>query len=117
MGVSGRPLKQKDKDNFLVKLHERKGIVTLACKDIGISPVTYHRWKQDKVFIAKAEEIIDGQIGTIAEDRLSEAIIVNKDMAMVRFYLGARSWKYKQKAELEHTGNLNINIINYGDKK
>jgi hypothetical protein len=41
------------------------------------------------------------EIGIIAEDRLAEAIIVNKDMNMVRFYLQTRNHKYMMKQQLQ----------------
>src|SRR5690606_34267910 len=99
--MKGKRTTIRDKKRFLEALQRRKGIVTLACKEVGISSMTFYRWqKDDPEFYRKSEEIRDIEIGIIAEDRLAEAIIVNKDMNMVRFYLQSRSHKYTPKQQL-----------------
>ena len=96
--MQGKKGTKRDKKKFLEALKRRHGIVTLACKDVGISSMTFYRWqKADLEFMQESEEVRDIEIGIIAEDRLAEAIIVNKDMAMVRFYLQSRSPKYTAK--------------------
>lgn len=52
-------------------------------------------------FANQAEEVREIEIGIIAEDRMAEAIIVHRDMAMVRFYLQSRNRKYIQKVQTE----------------
>lgn len=102
--MQGKKTTIRDKKRFLEALQRRKGIVTLACKEVGISSMTFYRWqKDDPDFYQKSEEIRYIEIGIIAEDRLAEAIIVNKDMSMVRFYLQSRNQKYipKQQVQLE----------------
>lgn len=98
--MQGKKTTAKDKKKFLEALRKRKGIVTLACKDVGLSSMTFYRWQKDDIDFYKAsEEIREVEIGIIAEDRLAEAIIVNKDMSMVRFYLQSRSAKYTPKLQ------------------
>jgi len=100
--MQGKKGTKRDKKKFLEALKRRHGIVTLACKDVGISSMTFYRWqKVDPDFMQESEEVRDIEIGIIAEDRLAEAIIVNKDMAMVRFYLQSRSSKYTPKLQAE----------------
>lgn len=100
--MQGKKTTARDKKKFLEALKRRHGIVTLACKDVGISTMTFYRWqKSDADFYQQSEEIRDIEIGIIAEDRLAEAIIVNKDMSMVRFYLQSRSAKYTPKLHTE----------------
>jgi hypothetical protein len=100
--MQGKKSTQRDKKKFLEALKRRHGIVTLACKDVSISSMTFYRWqKSDAVFYQESEEVRDIEIGIIAEDRLAEAIIVNKDMAMVRFYLQSRSARYTPKLQTE----------------
>lgn len=100
--MQGKKTTAKDKKLFLEALKKRKGIVTLACKDVNISTHTFYQWqKTDRAFYLQSEEVRDIEIGIIAEDRLAEAIIVNKDMNMVRFYLQSRSHKYTPKQQLQ----------------
>ena len=100
--MQGKKTTAKDKKKFLEALRKRKGIVTLACKDVGLSSMTFYRWqKNDQKFYKDSEEIRDSELGIIAEDRLAEAIIVNKDMSMVRFYLQSRNGKYTPKLQTQ----------------
>ncbi len=100
--MQGKKTTSQDKKRFLEFFQKRRGIVTLACKDAGISNFTFYKWvKDDPEFAEQAEEIREIEIGIIAEDRMAEAIIVHKDMAMVRFYLQSRNKKYVQKLQTE----------------
>ncbi len=100
--MQGKKTTAKDKQIFLEALKKRKGIVTLACKEAKISPMTFYKWqKEDSEFYDKSEEIREIEIGIVAEDRMAEAIIFHKDMNMVRFYLQSRNKKYVRKLETE----------------
>ena len=100
--MQGKKATKRDKKRFLEALSRRHGIVSLACKEAGISSRTFYNWcDRDAEFAEQAEEIREIEIGIIAEDRMAEAIIVHKDMAMVRFYLQSRNRKYIQKLQTE----------------
>jgi len=100
--MQGKKATKRDKKRFLEVLSRRHGIVSLACKEAGISNRTFYNWcERDLEFAEQAEEIREIEIGIIAEDRMAEAIIVHKDMAMVRFYLQSRNRKYIQKLQTE----------------
>lgn len=100
--MQGKKTTPRDKKRFLDAFKRRHGIVTLACNDAGISNFTFYKWMRDDLeFAEQAEEIREIEIGIIAEDRMAEAIIVHKDMAMVRFYLQSRNRKYIQKLQTE----------------
>ncbi|MBT4936813.1 hypothetical protein HON22_02745 [Candidatus Peregrinibacteria bacterium] len=100
--MQGKKTTKQDKNRFLETLTRRHGIVSLACKEAGISNRTFYNWcERDPEFAEQAEEIREIEIGIIAEDRMAEAIIVHKDMAMVRFYLQSRNRKYMQKIQTE----------------
>ena len=63
--------------------------------------MTFYRWKKPTlIFAPSPEEIRDMRSGSLL-NRLTETIIVNKDMAMVRFYLQSRSAKYTPKLQAE----------------
>ena len=71
--MQGKKTTTRDKKLFLEALQRRKGIVTLACKEVNISSMTFYRWqKDDPDFYQKSEEIRYIEIGIIAEDRLAE---------------------------------------------
>lgn len=98
----GKPHTIKAKKKFLEALKKRRGIVTLACKEADVSPMTFYRWQNDDPeFYQMSEEIRDVEIGIIAEDRLAEYIIVHKDPNMIRFYLQSRSRKYIQRLQMQ----------------
>lgn len=100
--MQGKKTTSQDKKRFLGAFKRRHGIVTLACKDVNISNFTFYKWmRDDPEFAEQAEEVREIEIGIIAEDRMAEAIIVHKDMAMVRFYLQSRNRKYMQKIQTE----------------
>ena len=93
--------RQDLKESFIEVLKQRRGIVLIACREIGINPITFYRWQNsDPDFYKRTEEIRDAEIGTIAEDQMCRAII-NGDMNMVRFYLQARNRKYAQRQQIE----------------
>lgn len=98
----GKPHTIKAKKRFLEALKKRRGIVTLACKEADITPMTFYRWQNDDPeFYQQSEEIRYVEIGIIAEDRMAEYIIVHKDPNMIRFYLQSRSQKYIQKLQVK----------------
>jgi len=100
--MQGKKATKSDKKAFLEFLRKRKGIVTLACKEADINPVTFYRWESgDPEFAQEANEIRDVEIGIIAEDRLAEAIIIRGDLNAVKFYLQSRNRKYMQKIQTE----------------
>lgn len=100
--MQGKKTTIHDKQTFLEALKKRKGIVTLACKEVSLSPMTFYKWlKVDPKFAQEADEIRDVEIGIIAEDRLAEAIIVKGDLNAVKFYLQSRNRKYMQKIQTE----------------
>ncbi len=100
--MQGKKTTIHDKQAFLEALKKRKGIVTLACKEVSLSPMTFYKWlKVDPKFEQKADEIREVEIGIIAEDRLAEAIIVKGDLNAVKFYLQSRNRKYMQKIQTE----------------
>lgn len=100
--MQGKKTTKQDKLAFLEALKRRKGIVTLACKEVQLSSHTFYKWMaDDTVFAKQADEIRDTELGIIAEDRLAEAIIVRGDLNAVKFYLQSRNRKYMQKIQTE----------------
>ncbi len=100
--MQGKKTTKQDKQAFLEALRRRKGIVTLACKEVQLSSHTFYKWMADDTeFAQQADEIREVEIGIIAEDRLAEAIIVRGDLNAVKFYLQSRNRKYMQKIQTE----------------
>ncbi|MFH0891328.1 MAG: hypothetical protein V1867_00945 [Candidatus Falkowbacteria bacterium] len=90
----------KNKKLLLDELEKSKGIVTIACKRIGINPKTYYQWlKCDKEFAEKADDIEWIQRGFV-EDKLVKKI-ANDDITAIIFYLKCNHPKFKPKSEID----------------
>ncbi len=86
------------KKRFIETLRESIGIVKVACDVVGIARQTFYRWyDDDPTFRAEVDQIDKEQLGEV-EDRLIKAII-REDLSAIRFYLGRRHPKYRQKQE------------------
>ena len=91
---------EKNKKRILEEMEKSKGIVTVACKRVGIKPKTYYEWiKQDKVFEQKADEIEWSQ-RSFVESKLIRKI-ANDNTACIIFYLKCNHPKYKVKSEID----------------
>lgn len=76
----------KDKSTFLTALEQARGVVTDACRAVGVSTTTYYRWKKaDPEFMARAEELEDSHFYHV-ESKLFEAID-RGNMTAIIFYL------------------------------
>lgn len=115
------------KDMILIALEEHKGIVSYACKSIGLARSTFYNWlATDEVFKAAVDEIQDVALDYV-ESKLFEKIdgvkvkkgdeesdvydVPPSDTAII-FYLKTKGKKrgYVEKTELDanHSGGINI---------
>ena len=91
---------KKNKKLILEELEKSKGIVTIACKRVGIKPKTYYEWlKADKEFSEQADDVEWTQ-RSFVESKLIKKII-NDDTASIIFYLKCNHPKYKMKSEID----------------
>lgn len=95
----------KDKQDFIKKFKETKGIISSACEAAGISRVTYYRWiKDDEEFAETCKEIEEASIDYV-ESKLLENIEQNKTPEIL-FYLKTKGKArgYVERQEIQTDG-------------
>lgn len=87
------------------------GIVTTACKEVGISRQTHYEWyKEDEEYRKAVEDVGDVALD-FAESMLHKQI-QDKDTAATIFYLKTKGKKrgYIEKQEFEHSGGIALHF-------
>lgn len=100
------------KSNMIEALEKSLGIVTTACKAVGISRQTHYEWcKTDADYNAKVEGISDIALD-FAESQLHKQI-QSGEVSSTIFYLKTKGKKrgYIEKTETEQTGQMVIKVI------
>ncbi len=94
--------KQAQKNKFIKALEECKGIVSTACRKIGISRQTYYKWlKNDPDFETLCNDISEEAIDFV-ESKLLEKIEQGDTTAIIYFLKTKgkkRGWSEKTEAE------------------
>lgn len=91
-------------------LEKSLGIVTTACKSVGISRQTHYEWmKEDAEYRSQVDGISDIALD-FAESKLHKQI-ENNDTTATIFYLKTKGKKrgYVERTEVEQSGSLAIN--------
>jgi hypothetical protein len=93
-------MQQKKKD-MLTALEKSLGIVTSACKVVGIDRVTHYRWLKEDEEYRNAVEEIDNVSLDFAESKLHSRINEGSDTAII-FYLKTKGKKrgYVERQEI-----------------
>ena len=107
---------RRNKEKILEALESNMGIVTGACKKVGISTKTFYQWlKKDTEFARKVDEIEWGQRYYV-ESKLMRKI-ANDDTASIIFYLKCNHPNYKIKSEIDLNDTKALEKIrkDYGD--
>lgn len=100
------------KSNMIEALEKSLGIVTTACKAVGISRQTHYEWcKTDADYNAKVEGISDIALD-FAESQLHKQI-QSGEVSSTIFYLKTKGKKrgYIEKTETEQTGQMVIKVV------
>ena len=114
-------VKMKDKQDFLKKFKECKGIISSACDAVGISRMTYYRWiKDDQEFADECKEIEEASIDYV-ESKLLENIDQNKTSEIL-FYLKTKGKArgYVERQEIQTDGfpdKITIEVVNENTDK
>jgi hypothetical protein len=100
------------KKNMLEALEKSLGVVTTACKSVGISRNTHYTWLKDD---AEDRAFVDGLIDValdFAESRLHKKI-ADGDTTAVIFYLKTKGKKrgYVERQEIDHSGTVGVTLI------
>jgi pyruvoyl-dependent arginine decarboxylase (PvlArgDC) len=97
----------KKKREMVAALVKSLGIVTIACKEVGIERSTHYDWiKDDEEYKKQVEDIGDVAID-FAESMLHKQI-QDRDTTATIFYLKTKGKKrgYIEKFEMEHSGGI-----------
>lgn len=91
---------------MLAALEKSLGVVTTACKAIGISRETHYSWLEKDEKYKEAVNELDNIALDFAETKLHSNISKGSDTAII-FYLKTKGKKrgYIEKSEIDHTTN------------
>tara|TARA_R110000744_G_scaffold358249_2_gene465305 strand:- start:2538 stop:2897 length:360 start_codon:yes stop_codon:yes gene_type:complete len=105
---------QHTKKALLESLEKSLGVVTTACKKVGIDRTTFYRYyKEDMEFKKQVDELSDVAID-FAESQLFKQIQSGNPTSTI-FYLKTKAKKrgYVERQEIEHTGEVKSEIIQW----
>jgi hypothetical protein len=106
--MSGKPRltgpQMKAARDSILKSLQRTPIVESACQKVGISRMTFYRWKKNnQEFSQKVDEALEvsrGSINDLAESKMIEKIS-RGDNQMIKFWLVNNNPRYKRKFKEE----------------
>ncbi len=92
------------KEATIQALEKSLGIVTTACRQIGISRSTHYNWMAEDIEYKKRVEAIADIALDFAESKLHQSIQAGSDTATI-FYLKCKAKKrgYVERTEIDHT--------------
>jgi hypothetical protein len=90
------------KKAMIVALEKSLGIVTTACRNVGIGRDTHYRWMRDDAEYRTAVESLEGVALDLAESKLHEEILGGNTAAII-FFLKTKGKKrgYVERQEVE----------------
>lgn len=94
----------KEKKNLLERLKQHP-VVAVACRQAGVSPATYYRWRRGNWnFAQEADEAL--REGKLFTDDLMEWVVIEKavkekSLAAAKFWLTHRHEDYKSSSKWE----------------
>ena len=98
---------KKDQKALLLEQLKKTPIVQIACEKLGISRMTYYRWRKDDPEFTKASDtaLNEGSllVNDMAESQLMSAIR-DKNMTAIIFWLKHHHQNYTSRLEI--TGHL-----------
>lgn len=96
---------------MLDALEKSLGVVTTACKQVGIERTTHYRYLQDDPEYAKAVADIENVALDFAESQLHKQIL-NGEVSSTIFFLKTKGKKrgYIEKQEMEHSGRVALDV-------
>jgi hypothetical protein len=106
------------KKAMIEALQKSLGIVTTACKLVGIDRVTHYRWLDEDSGYAEQVEAIKDIALDFAESQLHKRMQNGSDTAII-FYLKTQGKKrgYIEKTELELSGKIELPKFTWADDK
>jgi len=110
--------KKQKKEALLIELEKALGIVSEACKAVGLSRKTFYDYiHEDENFKASVDEINETVIDYVESKNLQN--IKEGDKTSIIFYLKCKAKKrgYIEKTEQEVKGDFNLDIKIIDKKK
>jgi len=108
---------EKNKQKVIEALERSLGIVTPACKEIGISRETFYKWyRQDDEFKRSVDDINEIALD-FAENQLLKKIKEGSERSIL-FYMKYKARKRGYTEDINITGNIDNDVtikIIYGD--
>lgn len=100
-------LPEETKQRMLLALEQNLGIVTNACKAIGISRPMHYKWLKEDPEYRKAVKDMENAALDFAESQLFQQIAKNNPLSTI-FYLKCKGKKrgYIEQNNLEIRGNM-----------
>ena len=109
---------QHTKKALLESLEKSLGVVTTACKQVGIDRTTFYRYyKEDKDFKSKVDDL-SNVAKDFAESQLFKQIQGGNPTSTI-FYLKtkAKDRGYVERQEIQHTGDVKTEVIQWQPAK
>lgn len=108
---------EKNKQKVIEALERSLGIVTPACKEVGISRETFYKWyRQDDEFKRSVDDINEIALD-FAENQLLKKIKEGSERSIL-FYMKYKARKRGYTEDINITGNIDNDVtikIIYGD--
>lgn len=103
---------QHSKKALLEALEQSMGVVTTACRALGIDRTAHYRYMANDPEYKAAVEEIENVALDIAESELHKNIIKGDTTAQI-FYLKTKGRKrgYIEKHDVEHSGNVTVTRV------
>lgn len=104
---------QQTKNALIEALGQTLGVVTSACKIVGVDRTTFYKYlNEDAKFAQQVKDIQEVAID-FAESKLYEQIKDNNTTATI-FYLKTKGKNrgYVEKQEIEHSGEIKEIVVN-----
>ena len=107
----------QNKKLMLEALEKTLGIVTTACKKVGVSRSQFYGWCREDNNFNNAVNSVEGIAIDFAESKLMENIKNNKETSII-FYLKTKGKKrgYVERSEYDHTTKgekISTNILSF----
>lgn len=99
------------KTHFLKVLKSSMGVVSLACKNSGISRATYYQWMNSDPDFRRKVDMINEHAIDFVESKMFEAIN-NGDRQLIQFFLSTRGKKrgYTTKIEVQQDKRSTVQL-------
>jgi len=105
------------KKSMISALERSLGVVTIACKEVGIARKTHYEWyKEDEDYRNAVDDLVDVALD-FAESMLHKQI-QEKDTTATIFYLKTKGKKrgYIERSEIDHSGGVNLHYDKQDEK-